>query len=75
MGTDIDAGLSNRLKAQAYGIGFNLAGLTRLGPAETVKAFDDWIMKGYSGEMAYLPKGAEKALSSASMVSRAVVSG
>ena len=54
------AGLSTRLKAQAYGIGFDLAGIARLGPAETGPAFQDWVAKGYAGEMSYLPKGAEK---------------
>ena len=54
------AGLSTRLKAQAYGIGFDLAGIARLGPAETGPTFQDWVAKGYAGEMAYLPKGAEK---------------
>ena len=52
--------LANRLKAQAYGIGFDLAGITRLGPAETAPAFDDWVAKGYAGDMAYLPRGADK---------------
>ncbi len=55
-----DAGLATRLKGQAYGVGFDLAGIARLGPAETADAFDDWISKGYAGEMGYLPKGAEK---------------
>jgi epoxyqueuosine reductase len=52
--------LANRLKAQAYGIGFDLAGITKLGPAETAAAFDDWIAKGYAGDMAYLPRGSDK---------------
>lgn len=52
--------LANRLKAQAYGLGFDLAGIARLGPAETAPAFQDWVAKGYAGEMSYLPKGAEK---------------
>ncbi len=56
----IDAGLTNRLKAQAFGIGFDLAGIARLGPAETATAFEEWISKGYSGDMTYLPKGAGK---------------
>ena len=54
------SGLANRLKAQAFGIGFDLAGVATLGPAETSHAFQDWVTKGYAGEMAYLPKGAEK---------------
>lgn len=58
--TPVDATLSNRLKAQAYGIGFDLAGIAKLGPAETAGAFESWIAKGYAGEMAYLPKGADK---------------
>lgn len=51
--------LSNRLKAQAFGIGFDLAGITHLGPAVTAGAFEDWLSHGYAGEMGYLPRGAE----------------
>jgi epoxyqueuosine reductase len=52
--------LEQRLKAQAYGLGFDLAGITRLGPAETADAFDRWVEAGYAGEMHYLPRAAEK---------------
>ncbi len=52
IGSDIDASLANRLKAQAYGVGFDLAGIARLGPAETASEFESWISKGYAGEMA-----------------------
>ena len=55
-----DETLANRLKAQAYGIGFDLAGITKLGPAETAAAFDDWVSTGYAGDMAYLPRGSDK---------------
>ena len=55
-----DTGLATRLKGQAYGIGFDLAGVATLGPAETSGAFEDWVSKGYAGEMGYLPRGAEK---------------
>jgi epoxyqueuosine reductase len=48
------------IKAQAYGLGFDLVGITTLGPAETVAAFDDWLASGYAGEMEYLARGAEK---------------
>ncbi len=48
------------IKAQAYGLGFDLAGITALGPAESADAFDRWIEAGYAGEMSYLPRGAEK---------------
>jgi epoxyqueuosine reductase len=48
------------VKAQAIALGFDLAGITPLGPAETADAFDAWTEAGYAGEMAYLPRGAEK---------------
>ena len=41
-------------------MGFDLAGITTLGPAETAVAFEDWLARGYAGEMDYLPRGAEK---------------
>ncbi len=54
------AGFAHRLKAEAYARGAMLAGIARLGPMETAAAYDDWIAKGYAGEMAYLDRGAEK---------------
>ena len=48
------------IKAQAYGLGFDLVGIATLGPAETAAAFDAWVAHGYGGEMHYLPRGAEK---------------
>jgi epoxyqueuosine reductase len=48
------------IKAQAYGLGFDLVGIAPLGPMETSPAFDAWVAKGYAGDMAYLPRGAEK---------------
>lgn len=52
--------IAERLKAQAYGLGFDLAGITTLGAVATAEVFDDWVARGYAGEMAYLPRGAEK---------------
>lgn len=62
MSTAVAESLSveNLIKAQAYGLGFDLVGITALGPMETAEQFDDWIAKGYAGEMQYLPRGAEK---------------
>jgi len=54
------ASVESLIKAQAFGLGFDLAGIATLGPAETAGAFDDWLSAGYAGEMTYLPKGAEK---------------
>jgi epoxyqueuosine reductase len=59
-GERVDAALTNRLKAQAYGMGFDLAGVTRLGPAESAGEFRDWLGRGYAGDMAYLERGADK---------------
>ncbi|HVX39701.1 MAG TPA: tRNA epoxyqueuosine(34) reductase QueG [Gemmatimonadaceae bacterium] len=53
-------GLESLIKAQAYGLGFDLVGITTLGPVETAPAFDEWIARGYAGEMAYLERGAAK---------------
>jgi epoxyqueuosine reductase len=49
----------SRLKAQALGLGFDLAGITTLGPAETHGAFADWIAADHHGEMDYLRRGLE----------------
>ncbi|HXN75816.1 MAG TPA: tRNA epoxyqueuosine(34) reductase QueG [Gemmatimonadaceae bacterium] len=48
------------LKAQAYGLGFDLVGISPLGPMETADTFDAWIERGYAGEMDYLARGAAK---------------
>ena len=51
---------TRRLKAQAFGLGFDLAGITTLGPPATRAAFDTWLEAGYHGGMAYLAdEGAE----------------
>ena len=52
--------VENLIKAQAYGLGFDLVGITALGPAETAAQFEEWIANGYAGDMEYLPRGAAK---------------
>jgi epoxyqueuosine reductase len=52
--------LEDLIKAQSYGLGFDLAGIARLGPAETAHAFDAWLERGYAGEMSYMPRTAAK---------------
>jgi epoxyqueuosine reductase len=52
--------IESLIKAQAYGLGFDLVGIARLGPAETAPAFDRWLERGYGGEMDYMPRTAEK---------------
>ena len=48
------------IKAQAFGLGFDLVGITTLGPVESATAFNEWLASGYAGEMEYLARGAEK---------------
>ncbi|MEW5917918.1 MAG: tRNA epoxyqueuosine(34) reductase QueG, partial [Gemmatimonadota bacterium] len=51
-------GLAERLKAQAYGVGFDLAGVVRLGPSATFDRYQAWIAAGHEGTMAYMARGA-----------------
>ncbi|CAA9348336.1 MAG: Epoxyqueuosine reductase [uncultured Gemmatimonadaceae bacterium] len=52
--------LETLLKAQAYGLGFDLVGITHLGPVASAAAFEAWVAAGYAGEMGWLARGAEK---------------
>jgi epoxyqueuosine reductase len=52
--------LKERIRAQAYGLGFDLVGFTTLGPVEGAAALDDWIARGYAGDMDYIARGSEK---------------
>ena len=54
------AELARLAKAHAYALGFDLAGIAALGPADTAPAFDAWIGAGRAGVMHYLERGAEK---------------
>jgi len=47
-------------KAHAYALGFDLVGIAPLGPAETSRAFEEWLQEGRAGAMHYLERGAEK---------------
>ena len=55
-----DTALESLLKAQAYGLGFDLAGIARLGEMETADAFERWLDAGYAGDMHYLAKWRDK---------------
>lgn len=52
------ASLATQLKARAYGVGFDLAGIATLGPADTADRFDAWLAKGFAGTMTYMEKHA-----------------
>ena len=48
------------IKAHAYALGFDLAGIASLGAAESSPIFEQWLARGFAGEMAYLARGAGK---------------
>jgi epoxyqueuosine reductase len=52
--------LARLTKAHAYALGFDLVGITALGPAATAPAFDAWVEAGRAGTMAYLERGAAR---------------
>jgi epoxyqueuosine reductase len=54
MGANGAADLTRRLKAQAFGLGFDLVGITTLGAPATRAQFDAWLDAGYQGAMEYL---------------------
>jgi epoxyqueuosine reductase len=53
------ARLEDAIKAQAHGLGFDLVGITRAGPAETADHFERWLDAGHAGAMDYLEKKRE----------------
>jgi epoxyqueuosine reductase len=52
--------LEQLIKSQALGLGFDLVGIAKLGPAESAPIFEEWLARGYAGDMSYLERGAEK---------------
>jgi epoxyqueuosine reductase len=48
--------LTNRIKARAQQLGFNLVGATRPYPSDHAAFFSDWVAQGYHGEMKYLAR-------------------
>jgi epoxyqueuosine reductase len=59
--TSTDAAELTRLaKAHAFALGFDLVGVTELGPVQSAPLFDEWIAAGHAGTMHYLARGAEK---------------
>jgi len=54
------AELARLARAHAYALGFDLVGITALGPVESAAEFDRWLEAGRAGAMHYLERGAEK---------------
>ncbi|MGQ0641235.1 MAG: tRNA epoxyqueuosine(34) reductase QueG [Gemmatimonadaceae bacterium] len=53
----VAATLASRLKAQAYGVGFDLAGVVRLRESTTFPQFQRWLAAGHAGTMRYMERG------------------
>jgi epoxyqueuosine reductase len=58
----VNPALETRIKASAYGLGFDLAGIATLGAVATAPHFQKWVAAGMAGEMHYLERGAEARL-------------
>jgi len=52
--------LEDRIRAQGYGLGFDLVGITILGAMDTAPHFDRWLDRGFAGDMHYLPRWQHK---------------
>lgn len=49
-----------RIKACAATLGFDPVGITRPGAATTYGAFEQWVARGFAGDMGYLSRGAAR---------------
>ena len=58
--TSDPAELARLARAHAFALGFDLVGITALGPVQSAPLFDEWIAAGRAGTMHYLERGAEK---------------
>lgn len=54
--------LSRRVKELAREVGFDLVGISPVGPPRHGESFSDWLRQGFAGEMAYMERGAKKRL-------------
>jgi epoxyqueuosine reductase len=50
------SGLTDRIKAEALRLGFDLAGITEVRPSENAQFYRDWIAAGRHGSMSYLAR-------------------
>lgn len=52
--------LARLARAHAFALGFDLVGITELGPVQSAPLFEEWIAAGRAGTMHYLARGAGK---------------
>lgn len=62
LGASLTEGLEARLKSKARAIGFDAAGVARVGAYPHADAFRDWLRGGMQGEMDYVPRSEDKRL-------------
>src|SRR5688572_6311747 len=48
------------IKGHAFALGFDLAGIVRLGPSPSAPRLRDWLARGFAGDMAYMANGEGK---------------
>ncbi|MBI3989853.1 MAG: tRNA epoxyqueuosine(34) reductase QueG [candidate division NC10 bacterium] len=53
-------GLSEKIKAYARSLGFDLVGITPVRPPEHADAYSEWLKKGYAGQMDYMVRTEEE---------------
>src|SRR5687768_18036377 len=58
LGSDPSLPAAGLIKAKAYALGFDLAGIAPLGPAGTFPAFEQWLGRGLAGDMGWLQRDA-----------------
>jgi epoxyqueuosine reductase len=51
---------STRVKARALEVGFDLCGIAPVGDFPELKFLDEWLARGYAGEMAYMARAPER---------------
>ena len=56
----LPAGLADRVKALALGLGFDLVGIADAVPGPETRFLREWLARGYAGEMDYLERRVEE---------------
>ena len=51
--------LETLIKAQCYGLGFDLVGITDLGPVSTAAEYDVWLARGFHAGMEYMARNVD----------------